>query len=108
MRQARRPLVVLVDDEESFRMSVEDGLARYRERFEVVTASNGVQALGIIESRDPSLVVSDMRMPKMDGIELLLNCRRLYPRLPVILVSAYFSEELERNARSFGASAVLH
>lgn len=89
-------------------MSVEDGLLRYRDRFEVTTASNGVQALGVIESRDPALVVSDMRMPKMDGIELLLNCRRLYPRLPVILVSAYFSEELERNARSFGAAAVLH
>lgn len=103
-----KQLVLLVDDEESFRMSVEDGLARYSERFEVVTASNGVQALGVIESRRPCMVVTDMRMPAMDGIELLLSCRRLYPHLPVILVSAYFSEELERNARSFGAAAVLH
>jgi CheY-like chemotaxis protein len=104
----RKNVVLFVDDEESFRVSVKDGLAKWASRFEIITATNGIQALGLIESHDPKLVVSDIRMPKMDGIELLLNCRKLFPNLPIILVSAFFSDELAQTARSFGAAALLH
>jgi CheY-like chemotaxis protein/predicted regulator of Ras-like GTPase activity (Roadblock/LC7/MglB family) len=100
--------VLIVDDEENFRLSLADGLARYRERFGVTTAADGIQALHLIEAHQPDLVISDMQMPRMDGIELLLECRKHYPAVPFVLVSAYLSPDLERSAHSFGAYRVLH
>jgi CheY-like chemotaxis protein len=97
-----------VDDEEAYRLSVADGLARYAEQFRTITVADGPTALEVIAQENPSLVVSDIRMPRMDGIELLLTSRKLYPSVPFILVSAFFSESLERSARTFGAVRILH
>lgn len=101
-------LVLIVDDEEVYRLSVADGLARYAEHFRTITVADGPTALEVIAKDNPSLVVSDIRMPRMDGIELLLTSRKLYPNIPFILVSAFFSESLERSARTFGAVRILH
>jgi CheY-like chemotaxis protein/predicted regulator of Ras-like GTPase activity (Roadblock/LC7/MglB family) len=101
-------LVLIVDDEEAYRLSVADGLARYGEQFRTLTVADGPTALEVIAHENPSLVVSDIRMPRMDGIELLLTSRKLYPSVPFILVSAFFSESLERSARTFGAVRILH
>lgn len=101
-------LVLIVDDEEVYRLSVADGLARYAEHFRTIAVGDGPTALEIIAKHNPSLVVSDIRMPRMDGIELLLTSRKLYPNVPFILVSAFFSESLERSARMFGAVRILH
>jgi CheY-like chemotaxis protein/predicted regulator of Ras-like GTPase activity (Roadblock/LC7/MglB family) len=87
---------------------VADGLARYAEHFRTVTVADGPAALAVIAKDNPSLVISDIRMPRMDGIELLLTSRKLYPNVPFILVSAFFSESLERSARTFGAVRILH
>lgn len=101
-------LVLIVDDEEVYRLSVADGLARYAEHFRTIAVGDGPTALDLIAKHNPSLVVSDIRMPRMDGIELLLTSRKLYPNVPFILVSAFFSESLERSARMFGAVRILH
>ncbi len=101
-------MVLIVDDEEVYRLSVADGLARYAEHFRTITVADGPSALEVIAKDNPSLVVSDIRMPRMDGIELLLTSRKLYPSVPFILVSAFFSESLERSARTFGAVRILH
>jgi len=102
------PLVLVVDDEEALRLSIQDGLQHYSSEFRISTAPDGEHALNLLESESPALIVSDIRMPGIDGIELLLTCRKLYPRIPVILVSAYLSEQLERSARAFGAAGVIH
>lgn len=101
------PRVLVVDDEELFRLTVEDGMRRFSREFVVSTAPDGNEALRSIEAAQPALVVSDIRMPGMDGIELLLTCRKHYPHIPVVLVSAYFSERLERSAQAFGAARVM-
>lgn len=101
-------LVLIVDDEEAYRLSVADGLARYADHYRTITVADGPTALEVIARENPSLVVSDIRMPRMDGIELLLTSRKLYPSVPFILVSAFFSESLERSARTFGAVRILH
>ena len=105
---ADRHLVLLVDDEEAYLLSVADGLARYASEFGVLTAHDGLDALQLISEKNPSLVVSDIRMPNMDGIELLLTSRKEYPTIPFILVSAFFSESLQRSAKAFGAARILH
>ncbi len=77
--------ILLVDDE----AAIIENLAPFLERsgFEVRTASNGEDALIMIEANSPELVVSDVLMPKMDGRELLRTLRREDNWIPVILLT---------------------
>ena len=66
-------------------------LADMLEIFEVesVLASDGVEALGIVNDQDFSMVISDLRMPNMSGTELLLAVKEKYPKMPVVFISGY-------------------
>ena len=99
--------MLIVEDEEAYRLSVMDGLARCADAFSVQTASNGEEVLELIMSQNPSLVVSDIRMLRMDGIELLLTSRERFPHVPFILVSAFFSESLCLALASNGPTPIL-
>jgi two-component system NtrC family response regulator len=57
--------------------------------YEVLTAPSGLEALKIAGQSDLDLVLTDMKMPKMNGIELLVELRRLYPDLPVMIMTAF-------------------
>ena len=79
--------VLLVDDEEGIRLL-------YKEEFEdegysVTTASNGGEALEKFNQEPPDLVILDINMPGMNGIEVLRRMKEINPNLPVILSSAY-------------------
>jgi CheY-like chemotaxis protein len=77
--------ILLVDDE----AAIIENLAPFLERsgFQVITASNGEEAIAEIQSESPELVVSDVLMPKMDGRELLRTLRRADNWIPVILLT---------------------
>jgi DNA-binding response OmpR family regulator len=77
--------ILLVDDE----IAIIENLAPFLERsgFEVLTASNGEEAITKIEAESPELVVSDVLMPKMDGRELLRTLRRADNWIPIILLT---------------------
>jgi len=92
MRWAMSDRVLIVDDDESLRESLELVLAA--EGFEVVTAPDGSVALGRLEASTFDVVLCDVRMPGMDGIELLPQLVRRLPGTPVIMMSAYGTDEL--------------
>ena len=81
------PTILLVEDEANqrllYRMELED------EGYHVVAAGNGREALQEARRTRPDLVVLDLRMPDMDGLEALQRMPALNPRLPVIIHSAY-------------------
>jgi DNA-binding response OmpR family regulator len=81
--------ILVVDDEENIRELYRDELIE--EGFEVLTASNGAEALSALESikGDVNLVMLDIRMPGMSGLETLGRIKELYKSVPVILLSAY-------------------
>ena len=93
--------VLIVDDDESLRESLELVLAA--EGFEVVTAADGSAALGRLEASSFDVVLCDVRMPGMDGIELLPQLVRRLPGSTVIMMSAYGSDELAALAMNRGA-----
>ncbi|MEW6365524.1 MAG: response regulator [Acidobacteriota bacterium] len=99
-RGARR--VLIVDDENSFLLSLSEGLARYAERFEVVTAENGDRALSILNSTSIDLVVTDLKMPVLNGFELLAHLRKEHPRTPAIVMTAFGGPELEAKLMKSG------
>ncbi|HIC92538.1 MAG TPA: response regulator [Syntrophaceae bacterium] len=81
--------VLIVDDEENVREFYKAELID--EGYEVLLASNGKEAIQCIQKDVPDIVVMDIRMPEMDGIEALGRLVARYKNLPVILNTAYSS-----------------
>jgi len=91
---AEREIVLVVDDEPTVRrfarrVLLEDG-------FEVIEAADGAEALDLVEGSADRLrvVVSDIVMPKLNGVQLLQRLSITHPELPVILMSGYAGPEL--------------
>jgi CheY-like chemotaxis protein len=96
-------LVLLVDDEKALLDGMEAWLRDNDSGFAVMSAPDGKKGLELFERYRPDLVVSDVRMPGMSGLELLLSCQRKHPGTRFMLMSAYATEELEQKALSCGA-----
>jgi DNA-binding response OmpR family regulator len=95
--------ILLVDDEESIQLL-------YREEFEeegylVDSARNGVEALAKFRENPPDLVVLDINMPGMNGIEVLRQMKELRATLPIILSSAY--QEYKQDFGSWASEAYV-
>lgn len=84
--------ILVVDDEPIICRVIAKGLASYS----VTNASDGRAALKAIEETPPDLVITDIRMPNLDGVDLLINLRSRYPQIPVLAISGYLQAgELE-------------
>lgn len=93
VQAATLPKVLVVDDEPECRWLVRQILAHC----EVYEASGGSEALDIMRTRALDLVITDIRMPQMDGCTLLMNLRTLYPDLPVVATSGALDIDSLRN-----------
>jgi two-component system response regulator PilR (NtrC family) len=93
--------ILVVDDEEAMREFLTVLLEK--QGYRVMAAADGEQALGLIAHQSPNLVISDVRMPKMDGIGLLTGIRKTDPHLPVIMMTAYASMDSTIQAMRLGA-----
>lgn len=90
--RARLPFrLLVVDDEISIREVTSAMLAE--QGYEVLTAEDGQQALELLPQFRPDLVITDLRMPRLSGFELLEIMRERFPGLPVIAVSGEFSND---------------
>ena len=94
--------ILVVDDEPKMRRVLEIMLQKMGH--EVVSAGNGVEALQCIEKGAVDLVITDLRMPEMDGIELLTELRARETLTPVIVITAYGTIESAVDAMKRGAS----
>ncbi len=99
--------VLLVDDEQPFLLSLSDGLSKFDSDFRVVTAENGLQALEHLKAHKIHLLITDLKMPKMDGFKLLAHMSRHFPRIPVLVMTAFGTREIESRVRSYGNAQYL-
>lgn len=95
--------ILIVDDDREMLLALKEGLQKYREAFAVEMAADGRQAVEMLRTRVISLVVTDLKMPHMDGFELLAYIMHSYPEIPVIIITGYSTSELERLALEGGA-----
>ena len=79
--------ILIVDDELNMRL-VLDAMLR-KEGYAVVTAADGLEALDILTGNDVAVVVTDLKMPRLDGMGLLAKVMQDYPAIPVIMITAH-------------------
>ncbi len=86
--------ILLVDDEDSIRLVYEEEFKE--EGYMVITAENGAEALSLFKGERPDLVILDIQMPEVNGIEVLRQMKTIDTTVPVILSSAFpeFKQDL--------------
>jgi len=97
--------ILVVDDEKNYLLVLSAVLEE--EGYEVLTAQGGHEALEIQKSSDLDLILTDMKMPAMDGIELLENIKGLDPDLPVIMMTAHGTIDKAVEAMQKGAYSYI-
>ena len=95
--------VLIVDDDQEMLLSLKEGLEKYDETFSVLMAGDGLIAVEKLKRHPISLVVTDLKMPRMDGFGLLSHIMEEYPDIPVIMITGYSTPDMEKLARDGGA-----
>ena len=97
--------VLVVDDEASIRDMMTKTLALAE--YEVAEAPDGRAALGLLRTAAFDLIITDLKMPGIDGLTLIREARRLAPTLPVIIITAYSTEGSAIEAVNLGVAGYL-
>jgi CheY-like chemotaxis protein len=100
-----RPRILVVDDDLAITATFENILGG--EGYEVVTAGGGQEAIDACRRAPVDLVLLDLIMPRMDGLEVLRRLREVAPAARIVILSAYIEPDREAEALRLGASAVL-
>jgi DNA-binding NarL/FixJ family response regulator len=98
---------LVVDDHPGFRRAVTSALKLVKDVEVVGEASGGVEAVDRALHGDPDLVLMDLSMPDLDGIESMRRIHRTKPHLPVVILTAHADPGVEKEALEAGASGFL-
>ena len=93
--------ILLIDDDESLRRVTEYNLSEAG--FDMITAGSGQQGLKLFSKNNPALVITDVKLGDMDGLEVLAAIKRESPETPVIVITAFGSIEMAVKAMHEGA-----
>ena len=93
--------ILVVDDEGSIRETLVTYLET--EGYDLRTADSGVTALKVIEEFKPQVVLLDIRMPDMDGLQCLRSIMKQNPHIAVVMMSGFVSEQIARKTLEIGA-----
>ncbi|MHB8155855.1 MAG: sigma-54-dependent transcriptional regulator [Desulfocucumaceae bacterium] len=97
--------ILIIDDEEHMCWALERAMKQ--EGYQVLTATRGVSGLELIKEEAPSLIILDLKMPEMDGMEVLKRAKEINPKLPVIMLTAHGTIETAIEAMKMGATDYL-
>jgi YesN/AraC family two-component response regulator len=104
-RMDTRISLLIVDDERAVRQLLIRGFED--QQYHIAEASDGCSALGKLRTEEFDIVISDISMPKMDGLRLLAEIRRDYPDTAVILISGYPDEYCDKDVVKSGADGYV-
>ena len=99
--------VLIVDDEEKLLLTMQAGFEPFKDRFEILTARNGKEAVQLLAATKINLVVTDLKMPEMDGFELLAFLKNNFPEIPAVVMTAFGTPEIEKQLSRTGMISML-
>jgi DNA-binding response OmpR family regulator len=97
--------VLVVDDDDAWRLTLKDSLER--DGVHVVGCSRGDRAMTAVQTHNPDVVLLDVQLPGRSGLEVLRSVRHRWPKLPVIVTTAFGGSDVEQVATREGASAYI-
>jgi len=97
----RLPEVLIIDDEPLMRISISDALKA--EGYNVASAATGSEGLKAIKDTSYDVVITDLRLPEVDGVQILKTCRQISPHTKVLMITAYGSVDTAVEAMRIGA-----
>jgi DNA-binding NtrC family response regulator len=100
-----KPLILIVDDESDSLTYLFDLLGT--EGYRVLPTSNPMEAIDYVLRKHPAVIISDLRMPDLDGIELLVRVKHLSPKTRVILLTAHGDWSIYQEALQKGCDRML-
>ncbi len=97
--------ILIVDDSSMMRLVVKK--AAKKEGYEVIEASNGQEGLDVLEKEDVNLILSDINMPVMDGLEMVKRIKEndALKYIPIVMLTTERSEDLKQKGRELGVKA---
>src|SRR5512143_1689263 len=101
MAEPARKRVLIAEDEQNLRWVL--GAIVGREGHEVLQAGDGAEALELLQKQPVHLLITDLRMPRLDGMELLRRTRQEWPDVPVVVITAHGTVENAVEAVKLGA-----
>lgn len=93
--------ILIVDDQFGIRILLNEVF--HKEGYQTFQAANGIQALEILTNHSPDLVLLDMKIPGMDGNEILKRMKQIDPDIKVIIMTAYGELDMIQQAKDLGA-----
>lgn len=94
--------VLIIDDEKSLLFTMKEGFEPYGNQLNILTANNGLEAVAILDSKTVDLVVTDLKMPEMDGFEIIAHLSSNHIDIPVIVMTAFNTPEIESELNKNG------
>ncbi len=99
--------ILIVDDEEDLTWSISKRLAKDGDSLEIICTNSGSNALEMLSKYKVDLLVTDIRMPGISGLQLLNEVKVRYPRTPVIVMTAYGSIEVKKVLEHLGKTGYI-
>src|SRR5271154_5425229 len=99
---SKKHKILLLDDDEQMLEIYQELLRQLPSQPEVTVSNSGARAIALLESEPFSLLITDLRMPKMDGLQVLAIVRRKYPYLRIIVLTGVLDEEYRSRAYAQG------
>lgn len=103
----RTKRVLIVDDEEDLTWSLSKKLSKDKELFELTCLNSGREAMEILNQVPFDLVITDVRMPEVSGLELLVKIKELYSRTKVVIMTAYGTSDVQKAATERGCFSYI-
>jgi len=97
--------ILIVEDDEEMRALLRDVIEE--EGHETDSVNNGSEAFRKLVKQSFDLIITDIRMPGLTGLDILPGMRKLHPEVPIVVITAFGSEEIQRKALERGANAYL-
>jgi CheY-like chemotaxis protein len=107
MMAERSKRVLIVDDEEDLTWSLQKKLSKDSDKFELTCVNSGREAIEVLNQLPVDLVITDVRMPEVSGLDLLVRIKNLYPGTKVVIMTAYGTSDVQKAATDRGCFSYI-